>query len=376
MPYIKGVFWYDFQDDGWKSNSMEDNFGVTRPDLTPKKQFFTMKDIAPFIKRAAFKKRIDAGDPNIWVLQYAMPDGKYALALWSVYPDDDYQITLKNGIKTNAPITFTIPGEGNCIRRMGTRDWVTNAFAAKVIEDQFQLCLRGKPVILEGELERVEVIKTERRKFQEKDRPKNHVVIAPELIVSASKKGSAKLLPGIELSEENHYRTVSGQLRNGKNDLSAKFQIQWDENNIYIIVNVEDDIFCQKYQGDKTWQGDGLQIAFQEVSRQNGIDPEKYAEFDIALTAQGPKVFREYPNPALETAIDCKISSCGNMTVYELKIPAERAGLPKLSAGSIIAFSLLINDNDGNERKGYLHWGDGIGQEKNPALYNWIKLED
>jgi hypothetical protein len=41
-----------------------------------------------------------------------------------------------------------------------------------------------------------------------------------------------------------------------------------------------------------------------------------------------------------------------------------------------MGFSLLVNDDDGAGRKGYLHWGDGIGRDKDAFQYGWIQLAE
>ena len=38
-----------------------------------------------------------------------------------------------------------------------------------------------------------------------------------------------------------------------------------------------------------------------------------------------------------------------------------------LKPGDNLRFSLLVNDNNGQTRVGYLHWGDGIGDSKDPV---------
>jgi len=35
---------------------------------------------------------------------------------------------------------------------------------------------------------------------------------------------------------------------------------------------------------------------------------------------------------------------------------------------------VLVNDNDGKGRKGWIEWGSGIGREKNPAKYNVCRI--
>jgi len=65
----------------------------------------------------------------------------------------------------------------------------------------------------------------------------------------------------------------------------------------------------------------------------------------------------------------------GTRVVYELVLPVAAVDLPPLVRGTVIGFSLLVNDNDGGERKAYLHWGDGIGGGKNPLLYSMLGME-
>ena len=43
-------------------------------------------------------------------------------------------------------------------------------------------------------------------------------------------------------------------------------------------------------------------------------------------------------------------------------------------AGDEYAFSFLINDNDGDGRKGYMYYNDGIGGEKLASLFGKLRL--
>ncbi|MFR6032684.1 MAG: hypothetical protein ACLUKN_05595 [Bacilli bacterium] len=33
LPWLKGIYWYDFQDDGWDSDYNENNFGIIKADF-------------------------------------------------------------------------------------------------------------------------------------------------------------------------------------------------------------------------------------------------------------------------------------------------------------------------------------------------------
>ena len=57
----------------------------------------------------------------------------------------------------------------------------------------------------------------------------------------------------------------------------------------------------------------------------------------------------------------------GGAIAYDLAIPYAAVGIPvPQAAGATIGFALVVNDDDGGGRKGYLHWGDGIAQDKAP----------
>ena len=66
----------------------------------------------------------------------------------------------------------------------------------------------------------------------------------------------------------------------------------------------------------------------------------------------------------------------GNNTYYELKIPwSEVAGEDfKPDSGTKIGYSLLVNDNDGNGRKGWIEYASGIGSYKDTNLFTRIEL--
>ena len=49
LPFMKGIWWYDFQDDGWNATYNEENFGIVRPDLTPKPPYFALAGVAGLV---------------------------------------------------------------------------------------------------------------------------------------------------------------------------------------------------------------------------------------------------------------------------------------------------------------------------------------
>lgn len=60
LPYLKGLWWYDLQDDGWGATEPEDNFGLIRADETPKPSYYSYAAAAAFLRGARFP----ASHPN------------------------------------------------------------------------------------------------------------------------------------------------------------------------------------------------------------------------------------------------------------------------------------------------------------------------
>ncbi len=97
LPYLKGIWWYDFQDDGWKPEYNENNFGMVRPDLTPKPSYHALASLSSLVAEGQFVSRIDSGNPDVIALRFRHRN-QDVLALWSAQPaaDHDFQVELQN----------------------------------------------------------------------------------------------------------------------------------------------------------------------------------------------------------------------------------------------------------------------------------------
>ncbi|HRR06817.1 MAG TPA: sugar-binding protein, partial [Victivallales bacterium] len=369
LPFLKGIWWYDFRDDGWDFKYNENNFGMVRPDLTPKKSYYVLKDLAPLIKDTTFSERIDAGDPNIWILKFKSPEKKDIIAVWSAYTDNDWAITLKADTEIKSEFSMLCPGEGD-IKRLFMQKKGND-----IDKKSFSFIVRTRPYLLNGDLSGINSASVKKIDFPETMRPKNRVVVVPEKIGRATPL-SEKTSQIYNFGDDKYYRVIS-ENRKGKDDLDASFSIKWEPSFIHVFVTVRDDIFSQTFSGEDTWKGDGIQLAFQPF-RDGLANPDEHSDFDIALTENGPIVYGRLASRMsdITNEVEINIDKVNKETSYHIKFPIEIIGLSSpLKSDTILGFSLLVNDNDGKGRKGYLHWGDGIGHGKDPSLYNWITLE-
>lgn len=173
----------------------------------------------------------------------------------------------------------------------------------------------------------------------------------------------------------------------GKDDLSAVIYTAWDYDNFYITAQVKDDVFCQKDTGVSVWQGDSLQFGLvygEETNIQIGNFGTKYSEFGAAKTPEGDQMYRWMSEDGsksegfvenYELAITRDDET--QLTTYEMEIPWSEI-LPKniksFDPNRALGFSLLVNDNDGSGRRGWIEYASGIGEGKNTSLFTYLNL--
>ncbi|MDR3709300.1 MAG: hypothetical protein P4L33_13450, partial [Capsulimonadaceae bacterium] len=151
----------------------------------------------------------------------------------------------------------------------------------------------------------------------------------------------------------------------GDDDLSATVSLSRLAEGVRLRVVARYDIFCQNEPSGAEWQGDSLQFA---IATQNHAN----FEWTAALTAKGA-IARLDIAPAgtkLGTAdfpLVIHRDEASKETIYDLIIPSMLPDGSQL--GDRFAITLLVNDNDGGGRKGYVEWTPGIGRSKDPTAY-------
>lgn len=180
--------------------------------------------------------------------------------------------------------------------------------------------------------------------------------------------------PPVEVSTADKYFKIYDDWK-GPEDLSFKAWTAWDEDYFYLAVEAEDDAFSQEYTSDGLWQGDSVQFGIRD-GEPDHLASQKYNEYGMALLKDGPALYRfsvfdDYLGVGDVEDVEIAIKREGTKTCYELKIPWTEVVGPNFKpiAGSSVAFSVIMNDNDGKDRKGYIMYTDGIGTAKNAELF-------
>jgi hypothetical protein len=152
-PSFEGLWWYDFQDDGWNPQYNEDNFGLVRPDLTPKPAYYVLKDISPVVTSGQYLGRQSTSDENLWILRFKVGPEDF-WALWSA-DDRDRQVILQTD-SPERPVIVKQTGQGTCVAHWGFRDWASRT--TELIPNRLSIVVGHRPVLIGNELPATSVV--------------------------------------------------------------------------------------------------------------------------------------------------------------------------------------------------------------------------
>lgn len=206
-----------------------------------------------------------------------------------------------------------------------------------------------------------------------------------ETFASREGSGAGEAAPPVELADADHYSSLGGEWK-GVGDLSAEADVRWDDSQLYVTVRVKDDVHAQNWSGGDIWQGDSLQLGI-DLSRADGAASANVSELGFALGGpngqQAVNVWRWRAPEGLQTGAvpeikaDIARSEQTKETVYELDIPfsvLHGPGTVFNPADARLGFALLINENDGSGRSGYMEYNQGIGSSKDATGYGDLYL--
>ncbi|OUS67634.1 hypothetical protein B1748_36050 [Paenibacillus sp. MY03] len=167
----------------------------------------------------------------------------------------------------------------------------------------------------------------------------------------------------------------------GVNDLSGTGFIQWDDDYFYYAVAIKDDVHVQADTNGDIWKGDSIQFTI-DPGRKSGASNLGYNEIGIALNPNTSNVvvWRWTAASGVSSLSNAQASVIrddnSNTTTYEMAIPWD-ALLPAgvtAAPGSNFGFAMLINDNDGSGRRGWMEYMGGIGSGKDRSAFGDLLL--
>lgn len=149
----------------------------------------------------------------------------------------------------------------------------------------------------------------------------------------------------------NH--VLSGAVDNTA-DLSGTFRVMWDEENLYFLVDVKDDVLVPHVAGENKWNYDGIEI-FIDGDYSRGTSFDGLNDFQFTYN-QGVKILSSNPVGRVEGMETGEVITEEGYLV-EIKMPWSTLNATP-EAQNLMGLDIALNDNDGNStiREGYKIW--------------------
>ncbi len=156
--------------------------------------------------------------------------------------------------------------------------------------------------------------------------------------------------------------------RNSIYDISATFKAIWDDNNLYIIIQVIDDIKSDK--GSTDYNQDGIEIYIDSDNNKS----QYYENDEFMFRYNWNKNIMQIEKTEIKAKIIYDQINTDNGYNIEIALPWKVISCsPK--TGKFIGFDLHINDNDGNERECKITWkAKRDNSHRSPSVFGTIKL--
>lgn len=175
--------------------------------------------------------------------------------------------------------------------------------------------------------------------------------------------------PTGSLTDANSNVVITGY--NGASDLSGDFWLTYDDDRLYLTVAVTDDVQHATATADQIWQNDSVQYS---VSAGTPGEASSWDEIGASLVGSDVATWR-WSGPAVGPLAPgtVAVSRSDTVTTYEAGMAWDDLGIDP--SGGLVSFSMVVNDNDGAGRKGYIEWASGIGNGKDSALFRGFVLD-
>jgi len=190
----------------------------------------------------------------------------------------------------------------------------------------------------------------------------------------------------VAIGEVQEQRDMPGWA--GPDDCSGRWYAAWDQDNLYFAAAIRDNVHVQKtdtvHAGD-IWRSDSIQLAIDAAgdakpsSNVPQYDNVNDYELGFALGAEGPLDWiwvnpGDQPGQANFKQLAVVRDETAKVTYYEAAIPWSILKLPGSPEGRWIGFNVLVNDDDGESRRGWINWAPGIGNWKDPSLFPKMRM--
>lgn len=421
-----GYNWYDLRNDGYDPYNGEHNYGMLTRDFYPKAIYPVYNMLATTFRNAVFVERIAlCNGIYAWAFK---TDDKILIPGWNetgtssvlaiVETDAESAVLVDMmGNRSHVPIAkqyflltpgmqpsticlnyaknFKLKGNlvsisDNCLVIPGRESILDlNLFNPFDTTQEFELstlAITDKIILKSGETKKVQMkipFSTETLIELQCSLNGNNIKgkLKIPLVVARVIRNGVKAIPDFILdnsSQRVELYPANPQMLHmtwqGPKDLSAKIWMSTADSSLIFNAEVIDDKHFQSFSGSDVWKGDNLQLAFlfkeQNTVWEIGLTRLDSGLSEVMIWNKPPEVDKK----VLEN-ITLITRRTDNKTIYQAKIPFKVLGVSQLTLTKGFRFNLIINDNDGNGRKGWLQIAPGIAEKKDSSFFPTVILE-
>jgi len=143
------------------------------------------------------------------------------------------------------------------------------------------------------------------------------------------------------------------------------FRLGWDEQHLYLAVQVRDEAIVNVHRGKKLWNGDAVEL-FLEIDREPDAieriyDDDCYKFILAPTSADGSPAVAVVGNPKLPVdyvpaGVRLAVRRTADGYVLEAALPASELRDWAPAPGKVIGFNLFLGDSDGGDRQNCYLW--------------------
>ncbi len=158
------------------------------------------------------------------------------------------------------------------------------------------------------------------------------------------------------------------RLWTGPEDLSAKTWVWLEGQNLRFRSVVNDDKHVQTNPANALWKSDSIQLAMQ-LPGQNGMWEINLGRTQDGKSLVNPGIVPQGLDASAVNNAALKTSGGDGQVIYDLTLPLSALSVTPEKFAQGLYLSMLINDDDGLGRDGWIALSAGIGNGKDPSCY-------
>jgi len=157
------------------------------------------------------------------------------------------------------------------------------------------------------------------------------------------------------------------------NDLSGGFRAQWDDENLYLLVDVKDEA-QQNDSGTQTWNDDSMEIYIDGDKDGQGTYGANDFQYRFVWTGTSLTIL-EIKHGATTGVVASRFAT-GNGYVFEVKLPWSTLSQNSVAVGALLGLDVHVNDDDnGGERDSKRAWFNTMDTSwQNPSTFATARL--